>query len=215
MTVSSCPTSKSLHQEANLISFLSSKQFFTNTKTHDCCVCCSWKTGVHRHIQKRSRRYQFWKIWNLLHVQTIFYLPFNTAGTLLIKMEQNQVKITNIYLPSFLLCLNEFVEVFNFFLIIRRELLTESGPYPNGRVFTSHKSETQNLQNSFCGRLFWLSVGSVQFIHLDHLLSVYSSSLPGHFQVQAACFIVLWKLVSTVGIAWVLPAWVLPSNVSP
>ena len=46
-------------------------------------------------------------------------VPFNMAGTMLIKTEQNQEEITDIYLPSFL----EFVEVFNFFLVVKTELL--------------------------------------------------------------------------------------------
>ena len=42
------------YQEDNLISFLSRKQIFTSSKTHNSCLCCSGKTGVHRLIQNNA-----------------------------------------------------------------------------------------------------------------------------------------------------------------
>ena len=94
------------------------------------------------------------------------------------------------------LCFNEFVEVFNFFLIVRRELLTESGPCPNRQVFPSHKSETswrptfEIFNINFAGDCFGFQLDLYNGC-TSATCSVCSPSLPGHFQIQATCFYVL------------------------
>lgn len=52
-------------------------------------------------------------------------------------------------------CLNELSEVWNFFLVVGRELLTQSRPCPDGQVILSDKSETP-----------WWSTTKIFNIHL-------------------------------------------------
>ena len=60
------------------------------------------------------------------------------------------------------------------------------------RLINIKHNDAPALKSSkFILRVIVLAVESVQWIHLGHLLSVYSPSFPGHFQVQATCFNVL------------------------